>query len=115
MLVLGPDFMEEGKQYILICHIINVTPLQNLKVMLYQGNKTVHTQIANGTSVTPVNVLTNFSVTADRDAATFSCEANLIFREYGPDKIPSTTSLPYTPDVRCELSIPLFIIRLHFL
>ncbi|XP_044036580.1 intercellular adhesion molecule 5 [Siniperca chuatsi] len=92
----GP--MVEGIEYLLKCDIINVAPVQKLKVTWYRGNETVHTQqMFDDTNVAPVNVSTTLRFTPGRDynAALFSCKAELQLGPEGPELIPTATSSPY--------------------
>lgn len=113
--------MVEGSEYLLNCDIVNVAPVQNLKVTWYRGNETVHTQMFNDTSVTPVTVSSTLKVTAERghNGALFRCEAELHLGPKGPEVIPTVTSLPYTAVVLCEFppnqSIILFYLLNTFL
>lgn len=104
--------MVEGTEYLLNCDIINVAPVQNLKVKWYRGNETVHTQMFDDTSVTPVNVSSTLRVTAERgyNGALFRCEAELYLGPKGPELIPTATSPPYTAVVICEFSTHLFLL-----
>lgn len=104
--------MVEGTDFQLNCDIINVAPVQKLKVKWYRGNETVHTETFNGTSATPVNVTSSFVVTPERDynGTLFRCEAELHLGPNGPELIPTKSSSPYTAVVNCEFSTHLFII-----
>ncbi|XP_073350364.1 vascular cell adhesion protein 1 [Pagrus major] len=90
--------MVEGKEYLLVCNIINVAPVQNLKVIWYRDNENIHTETFNKTTVTPVNESSSLRVTVDRhhNGAVFKCKAELHLGPHGPEPIPTTTSLPYT-------------------
>ncbi|XP_045888252.1 hemicentin-1-like isoform X1 [Micropterus dolomieu] len=92
-----PGPMVEGTDFLLKCDIINVAPVQKLKVKWYRGNETLHTEMFNDTTVAPVNVSSVLRVTPVRDynAAIFRCEAELHFGPKGPELIP-TSSSPYT-------------------
>lgn len=109
------NLMVEGKEFQLNCDIINVAPVQKLKVKWYRGNETMHTETFNGTSVTPVNVTSSFVVTPKRDynGTLFRCEAELHLRPNGPELIPTESSLPYTAVVLCEFSTQLLIIQTY--
>nr|XP_046230015.1 hemicentin-2-like [Scatophagus argus] len=90
--------MMEGGDYSLICDVVNVAPVQNLKVKWYHGNETVHTEMFGGTSVTPVSVSSTWSITAQRDynGELFRCEAELHLGPNGPEFIPTVSSPNYT-------------------
>lgn len=100
------DKMVEGSEYLLNCHIINVAPVQNLRVKWYRGKDTVYTQTFNDTSVTPVNVTSTLRVTAERHyhGALFRCEAELHLGPNGPEFIPTAASPSYNATVFCEFS-----------
>lgn len=104
--------MVEGTEYLLSCDIINVAPVQKLKVKWYRGNETVHTQMFNGTSEAPVRVNSTLSVTPERDynRAHFRCEAELHLGPHGPEFVPTVTSSPYVAAVLCEFPTHLFFI-----
>ncbi|CAK6969377.1 angiopoietin-related protein 6 isoform X1 [Scomber scombrus] len=91
----GP--MIEGKVHQLTCEIINVAPVRNLTVKWYRDNDTVHTQMFNDSSVTPVNVSSTLSITPQRNyiGAHFRCETELHLGPNGPETIPTTSSASY--------------------
>lgn len=109
--------MVEGNEYLLKCDIINVAPVQKLKVKWYRDDTTVHTQIYNNHSHVPVNVSSELRVTPERDynKAVFRCEAELHLGPQGPAVIPTVASSPYIAVVHCEFSTYLFIIVFTFL
>nr|XP_046270934.1 hemicentin-1-like [Scatophagus argus] len=90
--------MVEGRDYSLICDVVNVAPVQNLTVKWYHGNETVYTEMFGGTSVTPVNVSSTWNITAQRDynGELFRCEAELHLGPNGPELIPTVSSPDYT-------------------
>ncbi|XP_029293944.1 vascular cell adhesion protein 1 isoform X2 [Cottoperca gobio] len=94
---MAPGPMIEGSEYRLKCHVANVTPLEKLKVTWYRGNETVHTQMFDNTSKTPVSAWSNLTVTAKRqyNGALFSCKAELHLGPNGPERVPTVTSAPY--------------------
>ncbi|XP_070779071.1 intercellular adhesion molecule 5 [Enoplosus armatus] len=93
--------MEEGTEYKLMCDIIDVAPVQKLKVKWYRGNELVLTKEFNDTSVVPLNVSSTLKVIPERDynAAVFRCEAELHLGPKGPELVPNVTSPPYVADV----------------
>ncbi|XP_071327955.1 vascular cell adhesion protein 1 [Trachinotus anak] len=94
---ITPGPMQEGKEHVLICHVMNVAPVQNLTVKWYRGNESVKTQMFDNTSVTPVNVSSTLRVTPKRDynGIHFSCNAELHLGPEGPKPVPTVTSEPY--------------------
>ncbi|XP_041672872.1 intercellular adhesion molecule 5 [Cheilinus undulatus] len=104
---MGPGPMVEGKNFLLTCHVINVAPVRNLKLMWYQGNKAVHMQTFNNTGVTPVNVSSDLKIIPKREynGVAFICQAELHLGPSGPEAVPTVTSSPYIADV---LYPPLF-------
>ncbi|CAJ1075293.1 intercellular adhesion molecule 5 [Xyrichtys novacula] len=97
-----PGPVVEGKDFLLTCNVINVAPVQNLTIKWYQGDKIVNTKTFNATTVTPVNVSSNLSVSAKREynGLAYTCKAELHLGPAGPEPIPSVTSLPFIADVR---------------
>ncbi|XP_032392822.1 hemicentin-2 isoform X1 [Etheostoma spectabile] len=91
----GP--MVEGTEYHLNCDIINVAPVQKLKVTWYRGNETVHTDVFNETSKVPVDVSSTLRVTpvGDHNGAPFICKAELQLGQNGPETDTTVTSSPY--------------------
>ncbi|XP_033501201.2 vascular cell adhesion protein 1 [Epinephelus lanceolatus] len=91
----GP--MMEGTEYTLKCDILNVAPVQKLKLKWYHNNENVHTEMFSDTSITPVNVSSTLRVTAERgyNGAQFRCEAELHLGPNGPEIVPTVTSVPY--------------------
>lgn len=89
--------MVEGTEHFLACDVINVAPVQNLKLTWYRGNDIVHTHMVNGTSVTPVNVSSSLRVIPERDynGALFRCKAELHLGPNGPEPVPTVTSSPH--------------------
>lgn len=106
-----PGSVVEGTDFLLKCDIINVAPVQKLKVKWYRGNGIVHTEMFNDTRVAPVNVSSVLRVTPVRDynASIFRCEAELHFGPKGPELTPKSSS-PYIAVVHCEFSTELFIV-----
>ncbi|KAF1379659.1 hypothetical protein PFLUV_G00178320 [Perca fluviatilis] len=94
---LGDGPMVEGTEYHLKCDIINVAPVQKLKVTWYRDNETVHTEVFSGTSKVPVNVSSTLRVTpvGDYNGAHFICKADLQLGPNGPETDPTVTSSPY--------------------
>lgn len=109
---VNPGPMVEGKEYLLNCDIINVAPLEKLRVNWYRGNKTVFTQMFDSNSVTPVSVNSTLRVTPERDynKALFGCEAELHLGPEGPGFVPAATSSLFLAAVLCEFSTYLYII-----
>ncbi|KAL7378443.1 hypothetical protein ABVT39_013771 [Epinephelus coioides] len=64
----GP--MMEGTENTLKCDILNVAPVQKLKLKWYRNNENVHTEMFSDTSITPVNVSSTLRVTAEREVTT---------------------------------------------
>ncbi|XP_031168644.1 intercellular adhesion molecule 5 isoform X1 [Sander lucioperca] len=91
----GP--MVEGTEYHLKCNIINVAPVQKLKVTWYRGNETVHAEVFNETSKVPANVSSTLRVTpvGDYNGEHFICKADLQLGQNGPETDPTVTSSPY--------------------
>ncbi|XP_034749404.1 intercellular adhesion molecule 5 [Etheostoma cragini] len=91
----GP--MVEGTEYHLNCSIVNVAPVQKLKVTWYRGNETVHTDVFKETSKVPVIVSSALRVTpvGDYNGAHFTCKAELQLGQNGPQTDTTVTSSPY--------------------
>lgn len=98
---LDHDPMVEGEEYLLKCDIIEVAPVQKLKVKWHRGSEVVHTETFDDASVTPVNVSSVLKVTAERgyNGALFRCTAELHLGPKGPEVIPTVLSSPYTAGV----------------
>ncbi|XP_076000163.1 intercellular adhesion molecule 5 isoform X1 [Genypterus blacodes] len=88
-----PTSLEEGTQYELRCDIINVTPLQNLKVQWYKDDQPIMDVSFKNTSKTPQNASAPLSMKISRedDGAQMRCEAKLDFGPLGP-KTPAFSS-----------------------
>ncbi|XP_076609070.1 vascular cell adhesion protein 1 isoform X2 [Chaetodon auriga] len=95
---LDRDPVVEGEEYLLKCDIIQVAPVQKLKVKWYQGSEVVHTETFDNASVTPVDAFSLLTVTAERgyNRTLFRCEAELHLGPKGPEVIPAVQSSPYT-------------------
>uniref|UniRef100_A0A673BYU1 Ig-like domain-containing protein n=1 Tax=Sphaeramia orbicularis TaxID=375764 RepID=A0A673BYU1_9TELE len=93
--ISGP--MVQGREFQLICNIINVAPVNSLKVKWYRNNETVHTEMFIDTSVTPKNVSSILKMTPGKDdnGAHFTCVAELHLGGNGPQPVPSEVSEPY--------------------
>uniref|UniRef100_A0A673C2C7 Ig-like domain-containing protein n=1 Tax=Sphaeramia orbicularis TaxID=375764 RepID=A0A673C2C7_9TELE len=100
--ISGP--MVQGREFQLICNIINVAPVNSLKVKWYRNNETVHTEMFIDTSVTPKNVSSILKMTPGKDdnGAHFTCVAELHLGGNGPQPVPSEVSEPYIAVVDCE-------------
>lgn len=99
--------MEEGVDYLLACDIINVAPVQNLKVKWYYGSEVTQIQTFNKTSAAPVNVSSTFNVTGKREhnGERFRCEAELDLGPNGPQPLPRVAAEAPSPAVvQCEFS-----------
>lgn len=96
---MASGVMVEGRDFLLTCHVINVAPVQNLKVKWYRGNKTVHTQRSDITNPTSANETFTWWITPKRDynGMTFRCKAELHLS--GPELVPTMISSPYTANV----------------
>ncbi len=107
--------MVEGAEYQLICEIIDVAPVKNLRVSWYRGSELVETEHFPDTGVFPVDVNSTLRVTPERDdnGAQFRCVAELHLGPNGPEPAPNATSIPYTAVVFCEFFTYLFDIALY--
>ncbi|XP_070836837.1 vascular cell adhesion protein 1 [Chaetodon trifascialis] len=96
--VSARDPVVEGEEYLLKCDIINVAPVQKLKVKWYRGSEVVQSETFNGTSVTPVSVSSDLKVTAERgyNGELFRCTAELHLGPKGPEVIPTVNSSLHT-------------------
>ncbi|XP_029998200.1 hemicentin-1 [Sphaeramia orbicularis] len=103
--ISGP--MVQGREFQLICNIINVAPVNSLKVKWYRNNETVHTEMFIDTSVTPKNVSSILKMTPGKDdnGAHFTCVAELHLGGNGPQPVPSEVSEPYIAVVDCPVTI----------
>lgn len=105
MLISLPDIMLEGADYQLTCDVINVAPVQNLRVTWSDSFRDIETQTFNETASAPVNVSSFINVTAKReyDRDYFWCNAEL---HLGPD-IPNPHRLRFNSTVvHCEFFPP---------
>ncbi|KAF7666017.1 hypothetical protein LDENG_00122330 [Lucifuga dentata] len=98
---VGP--LVEGAKYQLECNIINVAPIQNLKVKWYKDNEIIETRFFNDhhSRVSPGNESSSLGIIPRRDDnnAKFRCEAQLDFGPDGPQLVSTKTSEPYIADV----------------
>lgn len=100
-----PDQMVEGVDYQLVCHIIRVAPVQNLKVKWYHGSEVVEVHTFNDTATAPVNVSSVLKVSDERghNGERFSCEAELDLGPNGPQPVLRVLAeAPYPAVVHCE-------------
>ncbi|XP_069571703.1 hemicentin-2 [Brachyistius frenatus] len=98
----------EGREFQLQCDVLNVSPVQNLSVRWYRGNKTIepgsmrltgcHPENNSNCDISairsPVNVSSTVIVTLDRkdNGAEFRCEAQLDLGHEGPQPSPTTST-----------------------
>ncbi|XP_034566554.1 intercellular adhesion molecule 5 [Notolabrus celidotus] len=99
---IGSGPMLEGKDFPLTCDVMNVAPVQNLKLKWYRGDEIVDTKTFKNPTVTPVNLTYPLSIISKRDynGAAFRCVAELHFGPEGPVPTPTVTSSPFIADVR---------------
>lgn len=98
--------MHDGHKYELKCDIMNVAPVQNLRVTWFAGNQTLHTQTFDEDSVTPVNVSSTLNITTDRkhNGELFKCEAQLDLGLLEPEFQLPRLSSAMALDVVCRSS-----------
>ncbi|XP_042074591.1 cell adhesion molecule 3 isoform X2 [Haplochromis burtoni] len=85
--------VEEGRQFVIQCDVVNVAPARNLSVVWHKGNKILSSQTFEESSPSPVSKSSVITLTAHRDddGAEIWCEAklNLWPEEQGPPPVRS--------------------------
>uniref|UniRef100_A0A3Q3CD45 Ig-like domain-containing protein n=1 Tax=Haplochromis burtoni TaxID=8153 RepID=A0A3Q3CD45_HAPBU len=95
--------VEEGRQFVIQCDVVNVAPARNLSVVWHKGNKILSSQTFEESSPSPVSKSSVITLTAHRDddGAEIWCEAklNLWPEEQGP---PPVRSEAHNVNVLCD-------------
>lgn len=109
--------MLEGKNYELECDLRDVAPVQNLRVTWFTGNRSLHTQTFDESSVTPVNVTSILNITAEKtlNGERLGCRAELDLGSLEPEFQPLPKSLDTPLNVWCRWSLCVLLMAFYWL